>query len=138
MHFGGFNEDGSQKPRGGQTTDERLDWLLKTALDQGMISPISGLPMDWDFMELDHAIDKMNPEDGPDVNPRGLPRLGSEEYRDHPDNHLWISTSENKTKLTGSYSDLIDQAIERKDEPKEKLCRQSTTNFSSCRLWKCS
>ena len=125
FHFGGFDDDGNQKPRGGQSTNERLDWLLKTALDQGMISPISGLPMDWDFMELDHAIDKMNPEDGIDVNPEGLPRLGSEEYRDHPDNWLWTSTSENKTKLTDSYSDLIDKAVDRKDEPKENFADRS-------------
>jgi hypothetical protein len=120
-HFGGFNDDGSEKPRGTQNKKDRLDWLLKTALDQGMISPISGLPMDWDFMELDHAIDKMNPED----DGQSLPRLGSWEYRDHPDNWLWTSTSENKTKLTDSYSQLIDKAVERKDDPREKFFDKS-------------
>ena len=120
-HFGGFNPDGSQKKRGGQNTQERLDWLLKTALDQGMISPLSGLPMDWDFMELDHAIDKMNPED----EGQSLPSLGSWEYRDHPDNWLWTSTSENKTKLTDSYSQLVDKAVEKKDEPRENFYDRS-------------
>ena len=118
LHFGGFKPDGTEDKRGGQATQKRLMWLLKTYLDQGGVDPITSLPLDYDYMELDHAIDKMNPEDE-EGNEKGLPRLGSWQYRDHPDNWLWTSTSVNKSKLTDSYEKLIDDGLAKKDLKRE-------------------
>lgn len=108
LHYG-LDEEGNIK-RGGQNTNSRIDALIKTALDQGFADPYTGLPLDWDFMELDHVVEATRKAEGQDY-----PEVNSWEYRDHPDNWLWTSTSTNNPKGAHGVRHLIENALSKKD-----------------------